>query len=218
MLYLVTDQNCQTWREVQWGINVTHIQTNPNYHFPVYDNLSVAAYMYPAYDGIENPKIWEAIGEGESRSQTGFRNKYAKLTTLREIPFQIPTIEQRISFAILCSMNLVLNPLFQTWALNYLRNVDRTKETAHVVSEEISKQSGSELPLEHQYTDCAYAVLAAVLFNHPGNDTEVAAFTANAAHRAYFDSLDQEINLNLENLIQIVDLIPLEEIAQILGS
>lgn len=212
MLYLVTDQNNKTWRDVQWGENITHEESNTNYHFAVYDSPLVASYMYPTYDGITDPKIWEAVGEGESHDQGGFRNKYAKLTTIKEVAFQNPNTDQRMNFAILCAMNLILHPVFRTWALNYLKGVDQTKETAHVVSEVLVEQLGTDLPPEHEYYNCAHPVLAAVMLDQP------AEFCANTAHRAYFDSLEQNIPLNLEHIAQIANLISGPEIAEVLNA
>jgi len=212
MLYLVTDQNNKTWRDIQWGENITHVEDNPNYHFAVYDNPLVAAYMYPTYDGITDPKIWEASGEGQSPDQIGFRNKYAKLTTLKEVEFQNPTTPQRMNFAILCAMNLVLHPEFRNWAIQYLRGIDQTKATAHTVSEILVSQIGTNLPVEYQYYGCAHPVLAAVLLDQP------AEFCANAAHRAYFDSLKNKEPLNLEQLAQIASLLPGIDIAEVLAD
>lgn len=204
----MTNQNNQTWRNIQWGENITNQEDNPNFHFKCYDDLSIATYMYPAYEGYENPHIWEAIGEGESRSQTGFCNKYAKLTTLKEIQYQNPTIEQRITLAILCSLNLVLNPLFRKWGIDYLRKIDQTPETAHKLSEELTKQEN--LPLEHQYIDCTFATLAAVMLS------EKEQFAANAIHRAYFDGIDLEQPLDLTQMADIVNSLEPEQIADFL--
>lgn len=218
MLYLVTDQENKTWRNILWGGNITHEESNSNYHFAAYNSPLVASFMYPTYDGIAYnpavpPKIWEAIGEGESHDQGGFRNKYAKLTTTVEVAFQNPTIDQRMNFALLCAMSLILNPIFRTWAINYLRGTDQTKETAHVVSEALSDQATQEdLPPGHEYYDCAFPALAAVMLNEP------AEFCANTAHRAYFDALDRNIPLDLDHMARIACMIAGPEIAMVLNE
>jgi hypothetical protein len=206
----VTDQNNTTWRNIQWDENVSHQEENPNFYFPVYDDIYVASYMYPSYDSIENPCFWEAVGENPIQSQSGFLKKYAKLTTIKKLDVVLPTTEQRISFAILCAMNLVLNPIFRNWAIQYLQGKDQTKETAHLVSEELSNLDWSKVPANHQYVECAYIVLAAVMLDQP------AEFAANVGHRAYYDSLDLSNPINLNMVAQIASFVNPVEISQIL--
>lgn len=226
MLYLITDENNKSWRETQWGENVSHTEDNPNYHFPVFQDILVASYMYPAYDFFEKPKIWEATTNTDP-TEISFRSKYPQLTTIKEVQFVNPTIEQRITFALLCSLNLILNPTFREWALNYLKGIDQTKETAHKVSELLCDQlngtgtytqneagdwspTGKEIPMEYQYFDCAHPALAAIMLEQPQE------FAANTAHRAYFDAVDKNIPFNLQNFAYIANLVPAAEIAKIL--
>ena len=210
MFYLITDQDNKTWRDIQWGDNVTHEEENSNYHFVVYNSPQVACYMYPCYEGTKNPKLWTAAGEHLTRDE-GLRSKFAKLTTVNELPITLPTIEQRVTFGILCAMNLVLNPLFREWALKYLRGEDQTKESAHTVNEKLIAQLGTTVPREHEYTACCHAVLASVMLDDP------ALFAANAAHRAYHDSLELAEPLSLEQTAQIVKMVSAVDIANLLG-
>lgn len=166
--------------------------------------------MYPCYEGTKNPKLWTAAGEHLTRDD-GFRSKFAKLTIVNEFPITLPTNDQRITFGILCAMNLVLNPLFRAWALKYLRGEDCTKESAHAVNEKLIAQLGTSVPREHEYTDCCHAVLASVMLDDP------AVFAANAAHRAYHDSLELPEALNLEQTAQIVNVVSASDIASLLA-
>lgn len=210
MLYLITDQEDKTWRDIQWGENVVHEETNSNYHFAAYDAPSVASYMYPAYDGITEPKCWSATGEGESPDQGGFRKKYAKLTTLNPFPLTIPTAEQRITYALVCCLNLIVNPLFRTWAINYLRDTDRTIGTMEVVQQTLWDQMEQELPPAHDYYNCAFPLFAGL------SSGKIEEYTAWAVHRAYYDSLEKE-PLNLDSLAQIVSMLPSPQIAEALA-
>lgn len=113
-------------------------------------------------------------------------------------------------------MNLVLNPLFREWALKYLKGEDQTKETAHTMNEMLTtqfakSQRGTKIPKEHQYIDCCYAVLASVMLDDP------ALFAANAAHKAYHDSLEFTEPLDLEQTAQIVNALTASDIASLLG-
>lgn len=209
MFYLITDQDNKTWRDIQWGENVAHEEENFNYHFIVYNAPQVATYMYPCYEGIKNPKLWLAAGENMTRDE-GFRSQFAKLTTTKEFVVSLPTDEQRITFGILCAMNLVLNPIFRDWALKYLKGDDQTKATAHSVNEKLIAQLTQDVPKQHEYIACTHAVLASVMLDDPS------LFAANAAHRAYHDSTELVEPLNLEQTAQIVNMLPAAEIASIL--
>lgn len=212
MFYLVTDQDNKTWRDIQWGENVTHDEENSNYHFEVYNSPQVACYMYPCYEGIKNPKIWLCTTGDNLSREDGFRTRFAKITTIKEFPISLPTIEQRITFGILCAMSLVLNPLFRNWALSYLLREDQTQATAHNINEKLVAQLGTEQVMEHEYIACCHAVFAAVLLEDP------ALFSANAAHKAYYDSLELKEPLDLSKIAEIVNLVPASDIAGLLAG
>jgi len=208
MFYLITDQDNKTWRDIQWGENVTHEEENSNYHFVVYNSPQTACYMYPCYEGTKNPKLWTATGEHLAVAE-GFRSKCAKLTTLNEFPITLPTNEQRINFGILCAVNVAQSPQFMEWSLKYLRGEDQTKESAQKLSDELIAKFDAEAP--EDYTSCCYAVLASVMLDDP------ALFAANAAHRAYHDSLELPEPLNLEQTAQIANMVSAADIASLLG-
>lgn len=225
MIYL-TNQDNTDWKGTLWGENITHTEENPNYQFMAYKSLDVAAYMYPCYEGIKEPKFWECTGEGETPYEI-LRGRFKKLTTLKEVHLmefetfnaetnelkinKFPTNEQRITFGILCSLNLVLNPIFREWAVKYLNGTDPTKQSAQDCSEKLSESVLDEkTPPEHQYITCALAALGSVMLDDP------ALFAANAAHRAFHDSLELTEPLNLEQTAMIVNMMPRSEIVQIL--
>ena len=210
MFYLITDQENKSWRNIQGGINTTHTENNPNYHFAVYDSPQTAAYMYPFYEKTESPKLWEVSGE-ITRSE-GFRSKFSKLTSLKEFKITLPTKEQRITFGILCCMNLVMNPIFREWAIKYLKNEDQSPTTANEINEKLFSLLDCNwiASPENEYTYCAHTILTAVIINEP------LILPAAAAHRAYYDSLEFSESLNLEQVAQIVNIMPANEIATLL--
>ena len=209
MFYLITDQENKTWGDVQWGENISHEQENDNYHFVVFNSPETARYLYPSCEGTKNPKIWNASGENMSRND-GFRTRFAKLTTISELAFSLPTNEQRINFGILCALNVMLYEPFKTWALKYLRGEDQTKESAQAMNDEILAKIDSSDPKE-DYSDSCFAVLASVMLDEP------AIFSANAAHRAYHDSLECIQPLNLEQIAEIVNMMSAKDIAELLS-
>ena len=211
MFYLITDQENKSWNNVQWGENVTHQEDNPNYHFTVYNSPQTALYMYPAYEGTSQPKLWTAQAEFPSRSEA-FRSKFPKITTLKEFSIDIPTNEQRFTFGILCCLNLVVNPFFRDWAINYLKGIDQSPETAIKVNEKLNSFIGATwlATPENEYTECAHTILTAVTINDPFQ------LPASAALRAYYDAIEMTMEINLEQTAQIVNIMPANEIAELL--
>lgn len=216
MFYLITNENNESWQKKTWGENVSHEEGNFNYHFDVYQSPLVAAFMYPCYQGsITNPKLWNAVGENQTAGD-GLRLKFLKLTTLNEIPLPQPSENQRIAFGILAALNLIQIPAFISWAKNYLSGKDTTKETAKKMSDELMEMLYEE---PEPYISPAIASLASVHLDNPS------LYAANAAHRAWCDSFDENTPLNLGNaassvnlhqLAEIVLKLPPEEIVQIL--
>lgn len=203
-MILVTDQNNTTWRNIQWGENVSHSEENPNYHFVVYNSTLVASYLYPCYELIENPKLWNAIGENPENTLETFRSKFSKLTTINECSIELPTNEQRINFGILCAVNVVQYPPFLDWAFKYLKGEDETKESAEIMQKKLIDKLDAEI---EDYSSSCFAVLASVMINNP-------IFTANAAHRAYYDSLELNQPLDLDQIAQIINVMPPKQIAE----
>lgn len=213
MFYLITDQDHRTWRHIQWGENITHEEENPNYQFVVYPTLLIAMYMYPAYECPQNPKVWLAEGDLETAYPAilnGIRLKLPKLTTIKEVETQWPNSEQFMNFGILCTLSVVMNPQFKKWAIDYLKGIDRTKETAHKVNQYLEEIMGNpEITPLDQYADPAAIILSAVMLDDP-------FLAATAAHRAYHDSLELTSPINLEQTASIVNILSAFDIAQYL--
>jgi hypothetical protein len=210
MYYLVTDYNDMTERGVEWGTDITHEETNPNFPFSVYDHIPTALFMHPAYEGIQKPKIWEAVSENPQK--IGFYFETTKLTTTK-IALQPPiTRSHRVTFAILCCLQIIQNPIFKKWAINYLRGIDTNKETAEKTQNELMAQMGDEnIPPEHENISCAHACFGAVMLE----DNKL--MTANSAHRAYFDS-PYNNRIDLQKLADIVLQLPSKIIADLIDD
>lgn len=210
MYYLVTDENNKTWRDVEWGENVTHEETNPNFFFSVYDNAYTALFMYPAYEAFNKPKIWETSQQNVSASF--FRLAFPKITSLKPIQLTLPTREQQLTFAIVCCINMIALPKFRTWAFNYLKGIDTSKESAHKLQSELeSHLKNADLSPKEEYISCAHACLAAVLVD------DSALFVANTAHRAFYDSPETE-RLDLGQIADICMQLSPDKIAEALAG
>jgi hypothetical protein len=187
MHYLVTDQNNQSWRGVQWGPNVTNEEQNPNHFFGAYADLETALFMYPFHDDIPTPKFWKAEGTPVSNY---YRPEFNKLTTTESMTPAMPTAQQRRVFAVLCSLCLVSNKVFRDWAKDWL--LGNPTDPPEVVGQKFQASLFEESAAEQDdYASCAHACLNSIIVEQPD------FFVASAAHRAYFDSpVTDRINLS----------------------
>lgn len=208
MLYLVTDHENKTLRDLQWSENVTYEETkNPNYLFSVYNDPIVGHMMNPAYEGFKNPNFW--LVEGDIAHSFGFRHECSKLTALKKIDVQPPTDLQRIAFAILCSIHIVSNPDFKKWAKDYLSGNDRSKEKAESVMQKLKEiEFGIFDNPQDEYIGPAIATIMSVT-------VEANIFVANAAHRAYYDSPEND-RIDMQKLANIVMNLSPEQLANVI--
>lgn len=202
-MYLITDSDNKTWHGKQWGVNVTHIEDNDNYHFSTYLNPLTALFMYPAYEGcINNPILWKGIGE-EISQERGIRNNYRKFTTLEKIQIDLPNEEQSMIFGFINALTVSRRKLFNKWALSFIKKENETLESANEMLE--------NLVYEENFS-CACALVAGI------EKKDFHKYAAYASHRAWHDSLDQKLPIDLEKSAQVALTVPLNDIVQILQS
>jgi hypothetical protein len=206
MQYLITDGENKTWGNVQWSENITHEQNNPNYLFSTYTDPILAHLLNPAYEGYNNPCIWTA--EGEITNNFGLRYECRKITSIEKLDVKAPTNEQRISFAILCATHLVNNTAFKMWAKNYLLGNNKTKETADLVRQQLEKIEIVSTKEQDGYVGPAIACIMAIT-------VDANMFAANAAHRTYYDSPEND-RIDLVKIARIATSLKPEEIAEVL--
>ena len=133
-LYKLTDQNGYTRRgkinETLWGENVTHeakgqgntLCTDGVIH--AYTSLYIAVLMNPHHARFNDPIAWIAEGEviaTDHQIKCGVKS----LTTVKQIPLPIISLEQRIKIAIHCSLKVYKEPKYIAWAKNWLNGKDR---------------------------------------------------------------------------------------------
>lgn len=170
MQYLTTTETNHDWLGRLWEINSPLQEPNPNYAFLTYTSPLLAVFFNPVYEQYPNLKIHECSGvNGETY---GLRNSWTELVIHQEIPVVKPTLEQFLTFGIVCSLTVNNHQLFTTWALNWLKNIDRTPETAKKLSDTIL-----ELLLVEDVTTNHAAILAVA--------QQSEYFAACAAHRAF---------------------------------
>jgi len=200
-MFLVTDKNNKTFGGFSWTEGSENETDNPNYYFRLYENLEAALYLSPFF-GHEEFNIWVAEGYGDClEERTCKKFSKVKSISLKEVP-HVPD-EKRIITAILCSMSLVKNDDFLKWCSLYLKEEDRSKESAFVIRESVS-----ETDEESEYFSCALPLLSCV-----SNKEKVASLSAASIFRAVSDSIDVGDPIDLNKITKIVSFIPSKDIA-----
>jgi hypothetical protein len=202
MYYLVTDQKDQSWRSVQWGPNTSHEEANPNFHFGLYNSLSIAQFMYPYHEDIAEPKFWKATATIAPSNH--YYNTASKVTTIEPISVALPTNQQRINFAILACSHIVSNPIFREWAKAFL--LGQSTDDASKVGQRIQESLFTSKNRQDDYTSCVHACLNASMVENP------AFFAAAAAYRAFTDS-PQEDPISLSQIADICLAVQAKDIA-----
>src|SRR3990172_5964623 len=133
-LYKLTNQNHQTQNNTQWGEGVTHTDDGMGEMctagwLHAYTNPLLAVLLNPIHANITNPVLWECEGV-VGKTDHGLKVGCAELTTLRQIPLPEITIEQRIKFAIFCTLDVYKEKSFIQWANDWLSGKDRSSAAA----------------------------------------------------------------------------------------
>lgn len=220
MFYLATNNENKIWTGQTWGKDISHYESNYNYQFCVYQSPLVASFMSVCYEGLEEPKLWSCIGETNTGNDS-MRLKFMKVTTVAEEPIKHPTLEQRITFGILASLSLVNFLPFVNWSKSLLNGKEFSNDELNFLEKQIVEtkyDEDNELKIPATYTSPCLAMLNAV-------KNKSSLFAANAAHRAWSDSSDENTPLpigsnygkiNLHQLAQISITLPRTEILKIL--
>lgn len=137
-LFVLTDQNGQTYDRCQWGEGVGHrasgkgrLCTSGWLH--AYTDPLLALLLKPVHAGIAAPILWEA--EGCVGETDGLEVGCTLLTTIRRMPIPVITIEHRVRFAIACALQSYREPCFKQWAMEWLNGENRTYAAAEVAVE-----------------------------------------------------------------------------------
>ncbi len=200
--YFITDQSGLDWKKRQWAVGNSHTETNENYWFSTFDDPLVALFLDPACDQTENPKLWQVEISGE-KIEILPRILSSNMKVVGTVEDALPTPEQYVAFGIVCALNLVADKTFSNWAINWLKNIDRTKETAEKIHESL------ELP--DDCSSAAWPALASVAKDQP------AFHSAAAALRSFYDSPEKD-PIELKQIARIVATMTTQEIGTLLGG
>jgi hypothetical protein len=146
----LTDQNGRTYKNTQWGKNVTHTAKEIGRDFcteiliHAYRTPVLAVLMNPVHARIKNPILWES--RGGVVLDDGTKVGCKSLTTIKKIPVPHVTREQKVRFAILCALSVYNGADFAEWAHLWLTAKDRTKDTALAVLEVVVTEDSVAKP------------------------------------------------------------------------
>jgi hypothetical protein len=134
-IYKLTDKDMQTHGGCKWEIGVAKETSGggelcgPGW-LHAYTSPLLAAFLNPIHGAFITPRLFEAEGHGECREDCGLKVGYTNVTLLHEILLPDVTTEQRITFGILCAMQVCRDEEFLLWAQEWLDGKDRTGEAA----------------------------------------------------------------------------------------
>lgn len=176
--YKLTDKNGKTKNNTQWGENVRHevvgngqrLCSDGWIHF--YQHPLLAVLLNPLHANFDDPILWEGITDGELLHES-LKSGAKGFTTQKQIPLPKITTNQKIAFAILCAKKVCSSNVWNTWADNWLNNIDRNYAAAYNAA------------ITAYAADAAtYAIDAAV---YAATNAAAAADAANAAGVASVD-------------------------------
>ena len=138
--YKLTDQNMRTHRGFQWRLNEEQIVNgNSNnlcnshwlhyYHSPL-----LAVLLNPIHANISNPRLFEVKATGKHLNDRGLKGGCTKMTLVKELELPQFTLNQKIAFGILCSLEVYKEKSFVLWANNWLNDINRTDAAAYAAA------------------------------------------------------------------------------------
>jgi hypothetical protein len=125
--------------ECQWGEGVTHTASGegylcgPGFIHAYATSPEVAILLNPIHADYQPFNLWECEGEVVKRDRI-LKVGCTKLTTIRQIPFTLPTPNQLVRAAIYMAKEVYKEPNWNQWADNWLDGKDRTKAAASIAS------------------------------------------------------------------------------------
>ena len=134
--YKLTDQDMRTHNGFQWELGKEVITDGDSkklctkhwlhyYHHPL-----LAVLLNPIHANIDNPRLFEAKALGKHLDDKGLKGGCTKMTLTKELELPELTLNQKIAFAILCSLEVYKESTYILWANDWLNNVDRSGAAA----------------------------------------------------------------------------------------
>ena len=132
------------YNETQWGEGVTHTASGegdlcgPGFIHAYATSPEVAILLNPIHADYQPFNLWECEGEVVKRDGI-LKVGCTKLTTIRQIPFTLPTPNQLVRATIYMAKEVYKEPNWNQWADNWLDGKDRTKAEAAEAAAEAAR-------------------------------------------------------------------------------
>jgi len=186
--YKLTDQKMQTYQGFQWNLGEWQEARGSSEKglcsdgwLHCYDSPLLAVLHNPIHADISNPRLFEVEVDGDCKNDNGIKCGYKRMRLVREISIPIITTEQKIKYAIFCAKQVCFEKEWNIWADNWLSNVDRTSDAAHVAAHAAHVAA-------HAAADAAYAAYVAYV----AADAYVAYVAADARKKINLIELAEE--------------------------
>ena len=215
-LYKLTDQEGYTRKgqgdQCLWGPGVRHSVKvrvkNPQLCtanvIHAYSNPLIAVIMNPRHANFKNPRLWKATGFPVVRESQLKLGCYS-LTTVEEIPIPVITVDQKVRFTILVSLEVYKEADFVSWAKNWLDGTNRTATVVHgaFVANATYGAHAANAAYGAHAAYAAYSAHAAFVANatYGANTVANAANATYAAYTAYATQGATHVKINFIKLL-----------------
>ena len=135
----LVDKKWKTHNNTKWSIGQTNRATGEGKKLCSPDLLHcykspIQAILFnPIHASIRNPILLE-IECSEILVDDGLKYGCKEQTPLKELPLPKVTLEQKVTFAIYCTLEVYSEETFVVWANNWLSGKDRSCETAEALA------------------------------------------------------------------------------------
>lgn len=129
--YKLLNRDLTTYNNCQWVIGETKTTTGKgNLCGPGwlhgYEHAEIAHFMNPIHANFKNPVLYRVKVGGRQKRDSPLKSGWSQMTLLEEVKLPIPTITQRIRFAIYCALCVYREDEFVQWSKAWLDGSCRT--------------------------------------------------------------------------------------------
>lgn len=201
--YKLTHKDDQTYNGCQWGENTTHTTSgegnlcSPGWiHF--YTDPLLAVLLNPIHGSFntDTMHLWEGKCKIEKEDR-GLKHGTTQFTTIKQIKVPKISMEQTVTFGILCALEVYKDKNFVKWAKNWLNNKDRTSDAANAAHNAAYDAAYAIFAAAYAAAYAAYAAYAAADVTYVAADVTYA--TAHATDAAV-NVVDCGIEIDLKEL------------------
>lgn len=95
-----------------------------------YEHAEIAHFLNPIHAKFESPVLWIVEVDGAHKRDGQQKSGWTRMWLLEPHPLPVPTTEQRVRFAIACSLSVYHDQSHRAWAERWINGTDRSNNTA----------------------------------------------------------------------------------------